>query len=283
MTRRSVLVTGASSGIGRECALHLAARGFTVFAGIRRPEDGKRLVDAALGHVVPVALDVTDEESLDEATKRVGELIEEDSSFSIVNNAGITVAGPLELIGASAMRRQLDVNVIGTVAVIERFLPLVRRRTGRIVIMGSLFGRIALPFVSPYAAAKFALEAITDSLSLELRQWGIRVVLLEPGSIATPLWKKTKEMVLESVTAHPRQGLDLYRTALESFERLTDSYAARGISPSRVAAVVERALVARRPRTRYLVGRDAKVFGRVAPLLPDRLRHWIVARLTLNK
>ena len=278
---RSALVTGASSGIGRECVLHLAAKGFRVFAGVRKQEDADALARAGLPAIVPIMLEVTDESSIRAATAAVSPLLHADESFALVNNAGITVAGPLELLDVAAIRQQFDVNVFAPIAVTQAFLPLLRSHRGRIVLMGSLFGRIALPFVAPYAGAKFALEAFADSLSLELREWGIRVILMEPGNVATPIWRRTKERTAASVGALPEERLSLYRTALGSFERLTDSYSATGIPPRRVAWKVAHALTTRRPRTRYPVGWDARVYGRLGPLLPDRLRHWILYRLTL--
>jgi NAD(P)-dependent dehydrogenase (short-subunit alcohol dehydrogenase family) len=163
------------------------------------------------------------------------------------------------------------------------FLPLMRARRGRIVIMGSIFGRIALPFVAPYAAAKFALEAVADSLSLELHAWRIPVTLLEPGNIATPIWSKTKNRTEHDVSGTAPERYALYKDGLEAFERLTDSYARSGIKPARVARYVARALEARRPRARYRVGLDSKVIGYFGPRLPSRLRYWILRRVVFDR
>jgi NAD(P)-dependent dehydrogenase (short-subunit alcohol dehydrogenase family) len=281
--RKSVLVTGASSGIGRECALLLAARGFRVFAGVRRQEDAAALSIDAPTNVHPLILEVTDPASIKTAADAICASLDPSDAFSLVNNAGITVAGPLELLEMSALRRQLEVNVVAPVAVTQAFLPTLREHRGRIILMGSLFGRIALPFVAPYAAAKFALEAIADSLALELQPWGIPVSLLEPGNIATPIWRRTKERALASVGTLPAEKLGLYRDALQSFEELTDWYARTGIPASRVARVVVRALTARQPRLRYRVGMDARFYGTFGPLLPDRLRQWILRLVVLRR
>jgi len=278
-----VLVTGASSGIGRECALRLARDGFAVFGGVRRPEDGQTLVRDSGGTLFAVLLDVTDEATIAAAAAMVGENAHPGDTFSLVNNAGITVAGPLEVLPTAELRRQFDVNLFGPLAVTRAFLPLLRAHAGRIVLMGSIFGRISLPFVAPYTAAKAALGAVAESLSIELRAWSIPVVLIEPGNVATPIWSRTKSSTVASMAGVAAEKIALYREALASFEKLTDGYARSGIPPARVARVVARALGARRPRRRYAVGWDSRVFGRVAPLLPPRLRQWILARITLRR
>ena len=283
MGKRIVLVTGASSGIGKECALMLAASGFTVFGGVRRPEDGKALADAAAGSLSPVILDITDEESVRSAASLVAAATGKDDTVALVNNAGITVAGPLEVLQTADLRRQFDVNVFGQLTMTRALLPVLRAHGGRIVFMGSIFGRISLPFVAPYTAAKFAIGAVADSLSVELHQWKLPVILIEPGNISTPIWSRTKATVVETLDAAPGDTVALYRASLASFEKLTDAYAASGIPPSRVARAVTRALQARTPRRRYTVGWDSRVYGRVAPLLPARVRQWILWRMTLTR
>jgi NAD(P)-dependent dehydrogenase (short-subunit alcohol dehydrogenase family) len=276
---RSVLVTGASSGIGRDCALLLASRGFKVFAGVRRTEDAAALKAAAQGDLVPVLMDVTIPSTVQAAARSVEKALPAEATFSLVNNAGMTVAGPLEILPLESLRQQFEVNVIGPVAVTQAFLPLLRARRGRILIMGSVLGRLSLPLVAPYAAAKFALEAITDSLSLELRPWGIKVVLLEPGNIATPIWEKSKKSVLELLDALDSEGRRLYDGTRGDIERLVKAFTRGGIPPQRVAKTVVKALTARRPRTRYRVGMDSRFLCTFAPLSPDRLRYWLVRRV----
>jgi short-subunit dehydrogenase len=149
--------------------------------------------------------------------------------------------------------------------------------------MGSIFGKISLPFVAPYTAAKFAIGAIADSLSIELRQWKLPVILIEPGNVSTPIWGRTKAGVIETLQKVAAEKVALYQDSLSSFEKLTDAYAASGIPPARVGRTVVRALTARVPRKRYTVGWDSRVYGRVAPLLPARLRQWILWRMTLAR
>jgi len=283
MAKRVALVTGTSSGIGREIVRLLAAQGYTVFAGVRKQADADKLVLENNPGTVPLLLEVTEESSIHEAVEKITPMLNADDSFALVNNAGITVGGPMELLDMKALRQQFDVNVFAPIAMTQAFLPLLRAHHGRVVLMGSLFGRIALPFVAPYAGAKYSLEAFADSLSMELRPWGIKVILMEPGNIATPIWETTKKRVSATIDAVPPEKLDLYRIALESFERLTDGYAATGLHPSRVARRVAHALAARHPRTRYPVGADAHIYGRIGPLLPDSIRHRILYRLSLRR
>ncbi|MGO9308377.1 MAG: SDR family oxidoreductase [Spirochaetia bacterium] len=279
MQNRSVLVTGASSGIGRECAVLLASRGFQVFAGVRKSEDAAALVSAAGGAVTPVMIDVTVPSSIEAALRSVRAALPEDGSFALVNNAGMTVAGPLEVLPIDSLRQQFEVNVIGQVAVTQAFLPLLRARAGRIVIMGSVLGRISPPLVAPYAAAKFALEAITDSLSLELRPWGIRVTLLEPGNIATPIWEKSVSRVRDALDSLDADRRTLYADSRSDLERLAKRFSRGGIPSERVARTVVKALTARSPRSRYRVGFDSWFLSTFSPVVPDRLRYWITRRV----
>jgi len=283
MNKHAVLVTGASSGIGRECALLLAKRGFQVFGGVRTTDAVARLSDAGGASIQPVIMDVRNETSIRAAERMVSSGIGNDTTFSLVNNAGITVAGPLELLETDAVREQFEVNVFGPVSVIRIFLPLLRGHRGRIVFMGSIFGKIAFPFIAPYAAAKFSLEAVADSLALELRESRIHVTLLEPGNISTPLWGKTKTRVIDAFSAVPPDRYAIYKESLDSLEKLTDYFSKTGIQPIRVARTVLRTLSARRPRSRYRVGWDSQVYGRLAPLLPGRLRYWILWRIVLRR
>lgn len=284
---KAVLVTGASSGIGRDCALRLASSGFHVFAGVRKNEDGERLTAESSGAITPVILDVTDNASIAAAAQSVSRALDAIGSgaglYGLVNNAGIAVAGPLEMLPTEALRKQFDVNVFGQIAVTQAFLPMLRVARGRIIIIGSILGRMALPFVGAYSAAKFALEALSESLSMEIRGSGVSVSIIEPGNIATPIWKKSKSSAMDTAGDLNAKKWDMYRAPAESFQRYTDHAAANGIPAGRVAAVVEKALNARRARSRYTVGWDSRILGRLAPLAPGRLRQWIVLKVVLRK
>ena len=280
---KAVLVTGASSGIGKECALRLASSGFRVFAGVRKDADGERLRTEASGSLTPVLLDVTESASIARAAQSMSGSLDARGLYGLVNNAGIAVAGPLELLPPEALRRQFDVNVIGQIAVTQAFLPMLRAARGRVIIMGSILGRLALPFVGAYSAAKFALEALAESLAMEVRPFGVSVSIIEPGNIATPIWSKSKSTAMDTAGDLNAGKWDLDRAGAESFQRYTDHASANGISASRVALVVERALSARTPRSRYTVGWDSRFLGHVAPLAPGRFRQWVVLKVVLRR
>ncbi len=274
---RYVLITGASTGIGRACALYLDRRGFHVLATVRRPEDGAALSEAATGPLRSLLLDVTDAASIGGALGEVTALVGEDGLYGLVNNAGIAVAGPLEVLPLEALRRQLEVNVVGQVAVTQAFLPLLRRARGRVVNMGSIGGRSVLPFVGAYCASKFALEALTDALRMELRPWGIEVSIVEPGSVATPIWQRG-EAAAEAMLSDlgPDAGI-LYGAAMEALRKAVRDTGDRGAPPEAVARVVHHALTARRPATRYLVGSMARIRA-ILQHLPDRMRDRLLLR-----
>jgi NAD(P)-dependent dehydrogenase (short-subunit alcohol dehydrogenase family) len=274
----SVLITGASTGIGEACALRLDGAGYRVFAGVRRTEDAERLRAGASPRLTPVSIDVADAASIERARVDVTNALGSAGLEALVNNAGIAVAGPLELLPLDALRHQLEVNVIGQIAVTQAFLPLIRRATGRVVLMGSIGGRMASPFLAPYCASKFALEAIADALRLELAPWKIHVALIEPGSIATPIWTKSAsaaDRLQEQFAAN--DGAD-YTAALDAMRQAAASTGRRGVPASLVADAVTHAIESRSPKTRYLVGRDAHIRAWLVRIVPDRLRDRLIRR-----
>ena len=273
-----VVVTGASTGIGRACALDLDARGFTVYAGVRKDADGDALRSAASPRLVPLRIDVTDAASIAAAKAQVEAAAAGKGVAGLVNNAGIGVGGPLEFIDLDELRRQLEVNVTGQIAVTQAFLPMLRQAKGRIVFMGSVAGRLATPFIAPYSASKHALEAITDAFRIELRPWGIGVAIVEPGSIATPIWDKAQVQTNEIQASASEEQRALYGDTLESVRGALLEFQKRGIPPERVAKAVAHALTARRPKTRYLVGTDARLQAAMATVAPDRIVDRLVAR-----
>jgi NAD(P)-dependent dehydrogenase (short-subunit alcohol dehydrogenase family) len=272
MATGTVLVTGASTGIGEATALHLKELGFDSVGAVRKEEDAERLRSRGLR---TVKLDVADPASIAAARKELGD----GPMAGLVNNAGIAVAGPLEFMPLDQLRLQLEVNVVGQVAVIQQFLPALRAGGGRIVNLSSIGGRFALPLVSPYTASKFALEAISDSLRRELHGQGVDVILIEPGGVKTPIWGKSNEAADELQQQMPPEAERLYGRMIETLRRETVKIATKtGIEPREVAEVIGKALTADRPRTRYLVGRDAKMRGALARVVPDRLMDRAVAR-----
>ncbi len=266
---RSVLITGASKGIGRATARRLADRGFQVFAGVRRDEDGEALRAEAQG-ISPVTLDVTDGGAVAAAAELVSRAAP-DGLAGVVNNAGIVVPGPLEFLPLEHLRTQLEVNVIGVVSVTQAFLPLVRRGAGRIINVSSINGRVAVPFIGPYAMSKFALEAMSDAFRMELRRWNIPVVVIEPGAIETPIWQTSQRRAARISGELAPAARDAYGGVLRAFESGSGRPPKHAIPPDRVARVIERALTARRPRTRYLVGLDARLAAFAKAVLSDRL------------
>jgi NAD(P)-dependent dehydrogenase (short-subunit alcohol dehydrogenase family) len=274
MARGTVVITGASTGIGEATALHLAELGFEVRPGVRSDEDAERLRSRGLS---PLRIDVTDEESIAAAAGEVAELA------GLVNNAGIAVSSPVEFIPLDELRRQLEVNLIGQVGVIQAFLPALRKARGRIVNVSSIGGRVALPLAGPYAASKFALEAVSDSLRREVRRFGIEVSVIEPGGVKTPIWDKGQQTADSLLQQAPPEVNELYGDLARAIRGEAQKIATdRGLPPEAVAKVIGRALTARRPKTRYLVGRDAKVRAAVAKRLPDRAFDALVAR-TLSR
>ena len=265
---RAVLVTGASSGIGQASALRLAASGWRVFGGVRSEEDAERLREHG---VEPLQLDVTDSATIAAAAGVVGGEL-----YGLVDNAGIAIAAPLELVPLDELRRQLEVNVVGQVAVLQAFLPLLRRSQGRVVLVGSVGGRSALPFLGPYAASKHALEAIADSLRVELAPWWISVSIVEPASVKTAIWTKgaAQADLMRAGISHDRN--ELYAARIERF-RAVALKRGPGIDPDVVARAVEHALTASRPKARYLVGRDAHIRAWIERL-PTRLRDRLLAK-----
>src|SRR3954452_7952357 len=273
---RSVLVTGASSGIGRATALRLDRSGWRVFAGVRREEDAEALRGDASGPLAPVLLDVTEPEQLAAAAERVRQ--ESDGGLDgLVNNAGVAIPGPLETVPIEDLRHQLEVNLVAYVAVTQAMLEQIRRAEGRVVFLSSIGGRIAFPFGGPYHASKFATEAIGDVFRQELRPWGLKVAIIEPGSIDTPIWERGQRKAEDVEAKSPRTNL-LYGAALDKFRKVIEETAERGIPPEKVAKAISHALESKRPRSRYLVGLDAKVQARLQPLIPIAVFDRIVAR-----
>ena len=278
MASGTVVITGSSTGIGRACALHLDRAGFDVFAGVRRPADGEGLRSEASEKLRPLIVDVTDGDGIAAAAAEVREAVGERGLTGLVNNAGVTVTGPLEFVAIDDLRRQLEVNLVGHVAVTQAFLPLIRAARGRIVNVSSIGGRVVNAFLGPYQASKFAIEAVTDALRKELRPWGIHVVAVEPGTIDTEMWRKGTDEAREAIEALTPEARELYGETLPKVLEASQKLSQRAAPPERVAQVIERGLTASRPRTRYVVGADAQVQLMLDRLLPDRAVDAVQAR-----
>ena len=272
MASGTVLVTGASTGIGEATVLHLTALGFDAVGAVRKDEDAERLEGRG---VRTVRIDVTDPAQIASARDALGDT----PLAGLVNNAGIAVAAPLEFLPMDKLRQQLEINLIGQAAVTQAFLPALRGTRGRIVMVSSIGGRVALPLVGAYNASKFGLEGLSDSLRRELRPQGVDVILIEPGGVKTPIWKKGEELADEMMENVPPEAERLYGKMIATLRAETAKIEQeRGIEPREVAEAIGRALTAKRPRTRYLVGSDAKLRARMVKVLPDRVMDRLIGR-----
>ena len=272
----SVLITGASTGIGRAAARYLDRLGWQVFAGVRKQSDADRLAGEASPSLSPVFIDVTEPASREAAVETIQAAVDGRGLQGVVNNAGTFVGGPLEHIPLKDLRRQFEINVIGQVAVTQAFLPLIRQGQGRIVLIGSTSGRLATPLLGPYAASKFAIEALADSMRLELAQWSIPVSLVAPGYVTTPLWDKTLNRIQELMEAFPPEAARRYQPMIDATVTRQKGRESSGIPPVMVAKAIQHALTAARPKPRYLVGLDAVLQAMLVWLAPDRLLDFLI-------
>lgn len=275
---KSVLVTGASSGIGWATSLALAERGWRVFAAVRKESDAARLKEASSGKVTTVIMDITDYDSVRRGAKQIGEMVGSAGLDGLFNNAGISVQGPIEIVPIEMFEQQIRVNVFGHLFVTQTFLPLIRRAKGRIVFMSSESGRVTLPLVGPYSASKFAIEAVANAFRVELLPSNIRVSLVEAATIKTPMWEKidtTTEKVLASLS---REAKELYRAELDTLAYFPQKQANTGIPMEKVVGVILRALTASRPKARYVVGWEAWLFIVLYKIFPTGLVDWTSSR-----
>jgi NAD(P)-dependent dehydrogenase (short-subunit alcohol dehydrogenase family) len=272
----TVLLTGASRGIGRATALRLARAGWTVYATVRSAAAGEELAAEAAGaEVHPLQLEVTSDEQIAALDDALPARLD-----AIVNNAGIVVSGPLETLSAADLREQFDVNVVGAVALTNLVLPRLRASRGRIVFVSSLSGVISTPMTGAYNASKFALEAIADAWRLELRPWGVKVILVEPAMTDTDLWRKAPETLEAEAAEMSPEHRELYAEHLDGMRKTVPRMQKMAKPVDTVAAAIEKALTAPRPRARYPVGTDVWVQAALSGVTPDRLKDAAFARLT---
>jgi NAD(P)-dependent dehydrogenase (short-subunit alcohol dehydrogenase family) len=275
---KTVVITGSSSGIGEASALLMARDGFRVFAGVRKPEDGERLRQKAGKNITPVIIDVTDPASISADSAQVKDQIEHGLD-GLVNVAGIGVMGPLEYTTAEEMHRIFEINVFGQIAVIQAFLPMIREARGRIINISSVGAHIAIPFGGLLSASKSAFGSLSDALRLELRPFGIRVSVIEPGAIATPAVEKTLGDVEGVIARLPPEGSSRYGQMLRNFNKRAYAREKNGSPPTVVAKAVHHALIARVPKIRYVVGKDALPLTILPRLLSDSLLDALRARI----
>jgi len=272
-TQELVVVTGASSGIGRATAEQLAAEGFHVLAGVRRQEDADKIKH---NNIEPVIVDVTKIETLNLLAERVDQDPHGRPLRAVVNNAGIAVNAPLEMVPLDEFRRQIEVSVIGQVAVIQALTPALLNSGGRVVNIGSLGGKVSMPGFGIYSAAKYAMEAINDSLRREMSSFGLKVIMITPGGVSTGLSEQgimTAERLAKLMTPDQHRRHD---RLFDAVKLQAETWATDGIRPEKVAAVVSRAIKISKPRTRYTVGRDSALLTRLVRILPDKLLDWML-------
>jgi NAD(P)-dependent dehydrogenase (short-subunit alcohol dehydrogenase family) len=278
-TGGAVLVTGASTGIGRATALELDLLGYCVFASVRNLRDADDLQAQASQRLKPVLLDVTDGESIIRLKDQIEDILNGEGLAGLVNNAGMGTGAPLEFIPMDEMRRLFEVNLFGLLAVSQAFLPLLRQANGRIVNISSTASLLVMPFHGPYSASKLSVNGLTDALRLEVRPHGVHVSLILCGSIQTPIWEKGSRNSRQLAKKFPPQAWELYGPALHQIGRFFAEIGRSGRSPQAAARVIVRALMDRHPRNTYLVGPDAVMSVFINKLLPGRLRDWVLLKM----
>jgi NAD(P)-dependent dehydrogenase (short-subunit alcohol dehydrogenase family) len=276
--RGFVVVTGTSTGIGAATVSRLANMGFHVFAGVRREEDAEAARSVANGAVTPLMIDITDPAMIDAAAKTVERAVTGRGLAGLVNNAGIVKPGPLEFQPLDDFRRQLEVNLIGPLSVIQAFLPLIRRGRGRIVNVGSIGGLIVLPIQGAYSASKFGLEALSDALRLELRQWKIPVSHVDPGVTDTPIFAKTLRELDRALDALHERGHAEYDAQFAAIRKVVEKSPESAAPPEDLAEAIADALTASKPKTRYHAGHGSKEAFVAARTLTDHAKDRLAAR-----
>jgi NAD(P)-dependent dehydrogenase (short-subunit alcohol dehydrogenase family) len=274
----TALITGASTGIGKTTAHRLVGSGWSVLAGVRSPAAGEALAaEAGTDRLTPIQLDITDPAQIAAAAELVAQRTGAGGLDALINNAGVAIGGPLEMLALAKLREQMEVNFFGQIAVTQALIPALRKARGRIVLLSSIGGLITTPYMSPYNASKYALEAIGDALRVELSRSHIQVALIEPGSVTTPIWDKGSALI-DGIEV-PEELRQFYGHVPKAMEKTLKDTAKRGVPPERVARTIERALTARRMRARYLIGIDAHVLVWVSRLLPDLVFDRVLRRV----
>lgn len=254
---------------------HLARRGWDVVAGVRTQQDADAVTARNPQRVSAVLLDVTDAAHLDSLATSLPPRLD-----AIVNNAGIVVSGPMEAVTSAEWRKQLEINVIGQLAVTQEVLPRLRESRGRVVFISSVNGRLSMPLIGAYAASKFALEAAADALRMELRPWRIPVIVVEPAQTDTDMWRNADKMVEDTEAALTAEHRDLYAKHIAGMKKMVPVSQRMAVPTAKVCAVVEEALTARRPHARYVVGFGPKLQVAVLTKLPTPLRDLVLRRVS---
>lgn len=272
---KAILISGASSGIGRALSLELDRQGYQVFAGVRKPDDAEAIRSQSSDRLIPLLLDVTLPETITAACRDVcvktgGEL------YCLINNAGISIGGSMEFISIENFKHQLDVNVIGQLALTQACLPLLRKGIGRVIFVSSVAGRLVSPFNSPYGVSKAALVAMADGLRLELAPWNIKISVLIVGSVQTPIWEKSSRMAGEILRFMPAESRDMYGKMQSRAGKFYAHAGKHGMQVEELVRITKGVIKSSRPKEYILVGRDAVLIELMAKLLPVRWRDWLV-------
>lgn len=278
---KTVFITGTTTGIGLYTARHLHSLGWQVFAGVLPGEDTSTLTEDISENLHLIEIDITKPEMIQLAKEAIAK--KTNKLDALVNNAGIPMAGPMEILPMADIRRTMEVNFFGHVAVTQAMIPMIREAKGRIVNVTSILGLLVATFTGAYSASKFAMEAFTDALRLELSPWGIQVSAIEPAVINTAIWGKIHEwndMMLEELPSHAKE---LYMGKMKQSEQASLEQESTGVSPQMVAEKIAHALTAPKPKTRYLVGKSARLYDWIARFVPDRLRDRVMlSRLNMD-
>lgn len=283
---KPILITGISSGIGLDTAMTLSQNpNYRVFGTVRNTSDLSRVTELSQGKITSFLMDVTDDGSVIggfEALKQHTETL-----YAVVNNAGIVVGGPVECLPLDQLKMQMDVNYFGVIRVLQQAIPLLRAYTAaaqepktskaKIINISSIAGLSPLPFVSPYSASKHAIESMSDALRVELAPWQIDVSLIEPGAVKTPIWEKSLNSAQAITGEVDAEKIKLYEKALARVAEMSQKSGARGIEPSEVTKAIINALESHPARTRYLLGKDAKL-RQLSRRLPDRWQDWVIQK-----
>ncbi|MDT5236755.1 MAG: hypothetical protein QOF47_2742 [Mycobacterium sp.] len=270
----SVLVTGAGRGIGKSIVAHLAGRGWDVIAGVRSERDAAAVNALDPQRISSVILDVADARHIARLDASLPERLD-----AVVNNAGVVVSGPMETVSPEGWREQLEINVIGQLAVTQAVLPRLRKSRGRVVFISSVNGRLAMSMIGAYCASKFALEAAADALRMELRPWHIGVAIVEPAQTDTDMWRTANDMVEQTEASLTPEQRDLYAKHIAGMKKMIPLSQKMAVSTEKVSAVVEEALTARRPRARYVVGAGPKLQVALMTNLPAWARDRVLRRV----
>ena len=271
----SVLVTGAARGIGRSITEYLAGRDWDVVAGVRTQRDAEELGAVDPRRITPVILDVTDDGQIADLAASLPARLD-----GIVNNAGIAVSGPMEAVTTADWRKQLEINVIGQLAVTRAVLPKLRQSRGRVVFISSVNGRLSMPMLGAYSASKFALEAAADAMRMELRPWRVPVVIVEPAQTDTDMWRTADAMVVETEAALTPEHRELYARHFDGMKKFVPLSQRMAVPVEKVSAVVERALTARRPRARYVVGAGPRMQVMFMTNVPAAIRDRVLRKVS---